>query len=159
MKKLLALILSAVLALMLVPFTAAADDRVVLTIADTTARSSRYDGSLGMWQYLAEKAGVEIRYIYLTPEEYAAGLSSGDLPDIVTTRNNLSTILENGAALDVGPYLEEYVPNFLKGETRRTLDVFRQLGSDDGAGQSGIQRRRIRQHHQHKGLCRPLGLL
>ena len=131
MKKLLALILSAVLALMLVPFTAAADDRVVLTIADTTARSSRYDGSLGMWQYLAEKAGVEIRYIYLTPEEYAAGLSSGDLPDIVTTRNNLSTILENGATLDVGPYLEEYVPNFLKGETRRTLDVFRQPGSDD----------------------------
>ena len=49
----------------------------------------------------------------MTEEEYAAGLASGDLPDIVATQNDLSVILENGVALDVDPYLEEYVPNFL----------------------------------------------
>ena len=133
MKRILSFFLSVLLVLTILPFPASADDHVVLTIADTTERSGyRYNENLGMWQYLAEKLGVEIRYLYLTPEQYAAGLSSGDLPDIVATQNNLSTILENDAALDVSPYMEEYVPNYLKGETRRTYEVFRQLEGGDG---------------------------
>jgi len=67
----------------------------------------------------------------MSSEEYDAALSSGNLPDIVATRNNLSTILENGVALDVDPYLEEYVPNFLKGAARLTYDVFKQLGNGE----------------------------
>ena len=71
---------------------------------------------------------MDIRYIHMSSEEYDAALSSGNLPDIVATRNNLSTILENGVALDVDPYLEEYVPNFLQGAARLTYDVYKQLG-------------------------------
>ena len=63
---------------------------------------------------------MDIRYVHMSSEEYDAALSSGNLTDIVATRNNLSTILENGVALDVDPYLEEYVPNFLKGAARLT---------------------------------------
>lgn len=133
LKRTLSLFLSLLLVIMLLPCSVSADDKVVLTIADTTDRSgNRYDENLGMWQYLAELAGVEIRYLYITPEEYASGLSSGDLPDIVATHNDLSTILENGAALDVRPYLEDYVPNYLKGEYRATLDVLRQLDEEGG---------------------------
>ena len=133
MKRIVLFFLSVILTLTIFSFPASADDHVVLTIADTTERSgNRYDENLCMWQYLAEKLGVEIRYLYLTPQEYAAALSSGDLPDIVATTNNLSAILENDAALDAGPYLEEYAPNFLKGEIGLTVDVYRQLAGEEG---------------------------
>ena len=112
------------------PTEAVAGDRVVLTIADMNTRSgNRYNGEMGMWRYLAERLGVDIRYAYIPPEEFSSRLASGDLPDIVATDKNLSTILEYGVALNVDPYLEEYCPNFLKGDTRRTYDVFKQLGN------------------------------
>ena len=110
---------------------ASGDGRPVLTIGDMKTRSGkRYSDDLGMWQYLEEKLGVDIQYVYLSAEEYALGLAGGDLPDIVTTQNNLSTILENDVALDVDPYLEEYCPNFLKGDARLSYDVFKQLVND-----------------------------
>ena len=110
---------------------ASAEDRVVLTVGDSTTRSgTRFDPEMGMWQYVAEQAGVEIRYVYLTPEEYASDMSSGNLPDIVATQNNLATILENGVALDAAPYLEEYAPNLLRGDVRLTCEVLKQFGND-----------------------------
>ena len=155
MKRSLSFMISILLILMLLPCSAAAgapagsggpaaaegaaaagksdasEERVVLTIGDSATRSGpRYNEDLGLWQYLADLAGVEIRYDYMTSDEFAAGLASGDLPDIVATNKNLSTILENGVALDADPYLEEYCPNLLKGDTRVTYDVFKQLGNE-----------------------------
>lgn len=135
LKKNLSIVLSLVLLLSLfLSFGAfAAEDRPVLTIGDISDRSSvRMDGEdqLGMWQYLEDRLGVEIRFVHLTREAYETGLSSGNLPDIVATDNNLATILESGAALDLDPYLEEYVPNFLTGETRMAYEVLRKFGSD-----------------------------
>ena len=135
--------LSIFLILMLLPCPAAAEkaaasqdpppaeNRVILTIGDQSTRSGhRFDENLGLWQYLADLVGVEIRYVYLSDEEYAAGLASGDLPDIVATSKNLSRILENGVALDADPYLGEYCPNLLKGDARKTYDVFKKLGNE-----------------------------
>lgn len=129
MKRVLSLVLSlSFLLTVLLPCTASAEDRPVLTIGDSTERAgSRYDENLGMWQYLAERLGVEIRYLYLTPDEYASRLASGDMPDVVATQNDLSMILENGLALNVDPYLEEYVPNFLQGNTQQAYSVFKEL--------------------------------
>ena len=107
------------------------ENRVVLTIGENATRSGpRYDENLGMWQYLADQVGVDIQYVFLTDEEYAARLASGDLPDIVATSKNLSRILDNGVALDADPYLKEYCPNLLKGDARVTYDVFKKLGND-----------------------------
>ena len=107
-----------------------AEERVVLTIGDSITRSgNRYSEDMGLWQYLADLVGVDIQYIYMSPEEYAVRLASGDLPDIVATDKNLSTILENGVALDADPYLAEYCPNLLRGDMRLTYDVFKQLGN------------------------------
>ena len=106
MKKVLSVVLAALLSLAL-PCPALCEDRPVLTIGDVSDRSSkRVDGEnqLGLWRYLEDQLGVEIQYVYLSSDDYAAGLSSGNLPDIVATSNNLSTILENGVALDVDPY-------------------------------------------------------
>ena len=119
-----------ILLILLIPGIASAESRVVLTIGDITDRSgSRMDGDdqLGLWQYLEDQLDVEIRFVYLTDEAYASGLSSGNLPDIVATDNNLATILENGVALDADPYIEEYVPNLLKGDARLAYDFFKQL--------------------------------
>ena len=121
--------------LLLLPYSASAEDRVVLTIGDTTERSgNRYNEDLGFWHYLEDLADVEIEYVYMTPEEYDSALSSGNLPDLVATRNNLSTIMEYGAAFNADPFLEEYVPNFLQGEARMTYEVFKQLESGKNEG-------------------------
>ena len=121
--------------LLLLPCSVSAEERVVLTIGDTTERSgSRYNEDLGFWHYLEDLADVDIEYIYMTPEEYDSALSSGNLPDLVATRNNLSTIMEYGAAFNADPFLEEYVPNFLQGEARMTYEVFKQLESGKNEG-------------------------
>ena len=136
MKRILSFVLTVLLILPLTCSVALAEEeRPVLTIGDVTDRSDRRIGGenqMGMWKYLEDQLGVEIEFIYLPPETYAAGLASGNLPDIVATNNNLSTILENGVALNAGPYLEEYVPNFLQGDTRQAYDVFTQLLSEEG---------------------------
>ena len=118
---------------MLLPCAASAEARPVLTIGDLDTRSgNHYEEYMGMWKYLADLVGVEIRYIYMSEEEYAAGLANGDLPDLVATQNDLSVILENGVALDLDPYLEEYVPNLLQGDARLTYEVFKQVGGGNG---------------------------
>ena len=137
MKRALVLALLLAVSMMLPPPRAAsAEERIVLTIGDVNDRSTRrIDGEnqLGMWRYLEELLGVEIQYVHLSAEDYASGLSNGNLPDIVSTDNNLSTIRESGAALDLDPYLEEYVPNFLQGQAGQTYNIFRQLqGEDEG---------------------------
>ena len=130
MKRMLALMLSTLLLLLLFPFASGEED-IVLTIGEQKDRSGKlYDEELGMWQYLAEKLGVKIRYVYLSDEEYEAGLASGDLPDIVTTHNNLSTILEHGVAFNAAPYLEEYCPNCLKGDAGMSYEVMKELGEE-----------------------------
>jgi len=144
LKRTLSFVLSILMVLLLLPYSAAAEkpsapegpasarDRVVLTIGDNSTRSGpRFNKNLGVWQYLAELVGVEIRYDYMSDEEYAARLASGDLPDIVATSKNLSRILDNGVALNADPYLEEYCPNLLKGDARVTYDVFKQLGNEE----------------------------
>lgn len=113
-EKILSVAFSIVMILMLLPCSAAAEqtaeepsagaaagDRIILTIGDMSTRSgNRYNEEKGMWRYLAERLGVDIRYDYIPPEEFSSRLASGDLPDIVATDKNLSTILEYGVALD-----------------------------------------------------------
>ena len=131
MKRILLLTLTAVLTFGLLPdCSVRAEERPVLTIGDVSNRSSaRVDGEeqVGLWRYLEDQLGMDIQFVYMTSEAYAAGLASGDLPDIVATDNNLATILDNGVAFNAGPYMEEYVPNFMKGETRMAYDVFTAL--------------------------------
>ena len=137
MRRMLTTVLA--LALLLAPLLpcAAVEDRPVLTIGDTLDRTAvRVDGEdqLGIWRYLEDQLGVEIRYVYLSAEDYAAAMTSGDLPDIVITAyTSLSEIREKGLALDADPYLEEYVPNFLQGELRVTYDILKQF-QNDGKG-------------------------
>ena len=120
------------LSLLLLPYSAFSEERPVLTIGDLDNRTGNvYADQLGMWLYLEDLLDVDIRYVYMSPDDYAAGLAGGALPDIVATYNNLSTILENGVALNVDPYLEEYVPNFLQGTARLSYDVFKQLGNEE----------------------------
>ena len=135
MKKTLSLALALTLALSwLCACPARAEERPVLTIGDVQTRSSsRVDGAkqVRFWRYIEDQLGMDIQFVYMTPEVYAAGLSSGDLPDIVATDNNLATILDNGVAFNAGPYLEEYVPNFLQGKARTAYDVFTALMDEE----------------------------
>ena len=79
MKRTLSLVLSWIILLMLLlPCAASAESRAVLTIGDITDRSgARISGEnqLGVWRYLEDQLGVEIRYVYLSPQEYNSGAS------------------------------------------------------------------------------------
>ena len=135
MKRILSFFLAAWL-LLSVLCPAFAEERPVLTIGDVNDRTSkRVDGEnqFELWKYLEDLLGVEIRYVHLTADAYAEALASGNLPDIVSTDNNLSAILEYGVALNVEPYLAEYVPNFLIGPAGQTYDIYKQL-LNDGKG-------------------------
>ena len=139
LKRTLSFVLSIIMVFLLLPCSASAaetvpdESRVVLTIGDLATRSgSRFAEEWGLWQYLADLVGVEIRYEYMSAQEYKFRLASGDLPDIVATQNNLSTIQGNGVALDAAPYLKKYAPNLLKGDARLTYEVFKQLGNQKG---------------------------
>ena len=113
-----------------------AEERPVLTIGDISDRTSKRvagENRFELWKYLEDLLGVEIRYVHLTADAYAEALASGNLPDIVSTDNNLSAILEYGVALNVEPYLAEYVPNFLIGPAGQTYDIYKQL-LNDGKG-------------------------
>ena len=87
--------------------TADTQECVVPTIGDWDDRTEkRYDGEsqLGNRQYPEDQLGVEIEYVHLSEGEYETALSSGNLPDIVATNNDLSGILEARAALNVESY-------------------------------------------------------
>ena len=83
MARVLALVLAVCMGLPLLPVavnTVKAEARVVLTIGDMDDRSSnRYDGDdqLGLWQYLEDQLGVEIKYVHLSEAEYEVALASG----------------------------------------------------------------------------------
>ncbi len=134
MKKIMPLLLAAILLFLSRP-ALAEEERPVLTIGDTKDRSKeRVDGEdqLGMWQYLEDQIGMEIQFVYLTPEEYSTTMLSGNLPDIMITNNNLSEIRDKGLALNIDPYLEEYAPNLLQGEVGIAYRVIKEINKDDG---------------------------
>ena len=89
MRRTLSLILSlSILLILLLPGIADAESRVVLTIGDITDRSgSRMDGDdqLGLWQYLEDQLDVEIRFVYLTDEDYPAEICRTSLPPTTTS--------------------------------------------------------------------------
>ncbi len=90
LKRILSFAVAVLLGLSLLCPAAGEEDRPVLTIGDVNDRTSkRVDGEnqLGMWRYLEDLPGVEIRYVHLSAEDYASGIANGNLPDIVSTNN------------------------------------------------------------------------
>ncbi|MBR3314014.1 MAG: hypothetical protein IKG18_07735 [Atopobiaceae bacterium] len=71
----------------------------------STCRISGED-QLGLWQHLEDELNVEIEFVYLPPEDYASGLASGNLPDIVSTNNSLSTIVESELPIPCTRFME-----------------------------------------------------
>ena len=90
-KRIFAVVLSLILlpALFLPSAAFTEENLVVLTIGDTTYRAAPRmsgDDQLAIWKYLEEQPNVEFRLVYLSPEDYDAALTSGNLPDIVSTK-------------------------------------------------------------------------
>ena len=127
MKKLLSLVLALMLALGVLSGIsfAAAEETITLTIGDIND-NDEYD-TQRIWRIVEEKLGVKLQFIYMPTDTYAAVLASGDLPDIVHPTNDLSAILEAGLALNVEPYMEEYLPNLVNGPAAPTIELYKQL--------------------------------
>ncbi len=133
MKRILSLVMATLLLFLVCP-AFAEEERPVLTIGDIVDHSGdRLTGEdqLGMWRYLEDQIGMEIQYVYVSQEDYASMMNSGNLPDILVTNNNLSEIREKGLALNIEPYLEEYAPNLLKGDAGLAYRVIKQINHDE----------------------------
>lgn len=132
MKKFASLVLSLILCLSLmsgIGVVFAEEARTVLTIGDVVDHSATYEGEnkSKFWKLIEDELNIEIDFIYLPEDTYAAVMASGDLPDIVHPGNDLSSILDAGLALNVEPYLEEYCPNLITGSAGATYELYKQL--------------------------------
>ena len=127
MKKTLSLVLALIMALGLLSgiTLASAEERITLTIGDINERPEYAERKI--FRLAEERLNIDIQFIYMPTDTYAAILASGDLPDIVHPNNDLSTILEAGLALNVEPYMEEYLPNLVNGPAAPTIELYKQL--------------------------------
>lgn len=67
-------------------------------------------------RYIEDKLNIRINFVEYTPDQWAAGMASGDLPDLFQTRAidggvNLVDVIDAGVALELSDLVEQYGPN------------------------------------------------
>jgi len=131
MKRILSLVLSLLMLASLCTGIAIAEEPRVLTIGSCEEIGSRWF-EYESFAKLQEELNIKIEYTYYNEDSFNAMLAGGDMPDIVYCKNRLSNILDNGLAMDVYPYLEQYAPNLLSDEYAAALGYTREtMGGED----------------------------
>ncbi|MGI6653689.1 MAG: hypothetical protein ACOX55_06230 [Christensenellales bacterium] len=120
MKKLITLVtLFALLACVALPAIAETNtaEPIVVTMAMTGNRPLDCWTDCNDFVKLKEDHNITVDWQFYDDDKFALLLAGGNLPDVVLPRQvNLSSIIENGLALNLDPLLEQYAPN-LAGET------------------------------------------
>lgn len=88
--------------------------------------------------YLEEKLNIKLTFVQYTSDQWAAGMASGDLPDIFQTRIDGSAVrieeaIEAGVILELSDLVEKYGENIQK-NIPEVLDYMRTYRSD-GTGE------------------------
>lgn len=98
--------------------------------------------------YLEEKLNIKLTFVEYTSDQWAAALSSGELPDIFQVNNTgttgvnmtLDEIIGNGYALELTDLIEEYGPN-IRQNIPDILDYMRTYRSNGTGGLYGLTER------------------
>lgn len=110
MKKLLSIILAALLIGCLFSVAAADGEPTVLTIGSIITKRD-FDNDV-MIQKIEDKLNIKLEFTYYDADQYAVMLADGSLPDIMLSKYEyLQNVLASGYALNIEPYLDEYMPN------------------------------------------------
>lgn len=126
MKKLLSLFLVAVMALTLLPTVMADAEPTVITVGSL---KSNYD--FEKWEFmreLEEKLNIKLEFTRYDEDSFAVMLADGNMPDIMLSRfSMLSRIMDSGLALNIEPYIDEYIPNLKSEQYSMTNEILKQL--------------------------------
>ncbi len=94
--------------------------------------------------YIEKKLNIKLTFVQYTPDQWAAGMASGDLPDIFQTRAKRDAIavtieeaIDAGVILELTDLVEEYGPN-IKQNIPNVLDYMRTYRSNGTGGLYGI---------------------
>lgn len=84
--------------------------------------------------YLEEKLNIKLKFVQYTPDQWAAGMASGDLPDIFQTRTDGSAVrleeaIDAGIILELSDLVEKYGENIQK-NIPHVLDYMRTYRSN-----------------------------
>ena len=132
MKKLLSVLLSAVLLVTLVSsIGAVAEERTVITMGGK--QSNDHFLEFDAYKKMQDDLNITIEYTYYNADSYSAMLAGGDMPDLVLGRENLDIVLGNHLALDLSPYLDQ-LPNLTNGLYADTLALTRSLWGGENQG-------------------------
>lgn len=115
MRKGICWLLLLALTAILLPGMAMAEEPTVVTLAlwHSFEKIDEWKNSNELRQ-LEELYNIRLDYQYYDADQFSLMMASGDLPDIVTCTNSyITTVIENGMALDLDPLLAEYCPNML----------------------------------------------
>lgn len=121
MKKLLSLILAIAMIGSLVSF-AAAEEPTVLTIGSIITKRD-FENDV-MIKKIEEKLNIKIEFTYYDTDQYSVMLTDGTLPDIMLSKYEyLQNVMASGLALNIAPYIDEYMPNLRSSLYATSLEV------------------------------------
>lgn len=93
-------------------------------------------------KYIEDKLNIRLNFVEYTPDQWAAGMASGDLPDIFQTRSsdngvNIVDAIDAGVVLELSDLVEEYGTN-IKQNIPHVLDYMRKYRSNGTGNLYGI---------------------
>lgn len=121
MKKLLSLLLALAILGSLCTF-AVAEEPKVLTIGSIITKPD-YENNV-MIKKIEEKLNIKVEFNYYDTDQYSVMLTDGTLPDIMLSKYEyLQNVMASGLALNIEPYIDEYMPNLRSSLYQTSLEV------------------------------------
>lgn len=135
MKRILALLMTMLLISSIAPMALAEDKPTVLTVGSVNADYKWKE--MEVFQDLEKKLNIDIQFTLYSMDNFSVMLADGNLPDIMLSRQQyLSNVLESGLALNITPYIDEYMPNLKNPLYASTLEL--QRAAFPGEEEDGI---------------------
>ena len=127
MKKLLAMLLTLIMLLTIMPAVMAeSTPPTVLTVGST---KSNYD--FEKWEFMREleaEMNIKLEFTYYDQDTFAVMIADGNMPDIMLSRFKfLAPLMRSGLALNIEPYIDEYLPNLKSPLYAPTNEILKKL--------------------------------
>lgn len=133
MKKLFSLFLALMMVVILLPATIAEDAPVKLTYG-TVIQIGDFTG-YEVFQDLCKELNIELEYVRYDYDSLTLMLADGSFPDIMSARIEfLDGVLKSGYALNIEPYIDEYLPNMKSALYANTNSLLQTLYPSDNNG-------------------------
>lgn len=130
MSKILSLVL-AMLMLLSIFTVSFAEEPTVLTIYAKGDHIPDYL-EVDIFDAVESRLNIKIDVTAFDDDSFAAMLAGGDLGDIILSGRDMTNMINSCLALDLNPYIDEYLPNLKDDSIVATMNNSRDLISNDG---------------------------